>query len=207
MIHSCSSLQQRLKVLQLAEQLGNVAQACKRVGIDRTSFYRWRQRFLNEGKSGLANRSRAHHSHPRKTAVAVERQILRCCFGHPQWSCVEVSAHLHQQGHAVSPTTVHAILKHHQMSRQNQRWDLAELAWHLAPNLDCFDHDFRAAMLKRNPRRRPGDLLDCSPALSWRLDIVQVPANWEQLSTYMLLAVEIKTGFALAKAIDTEDFR
>jgi hypothetical protein len=30
---------QRLSVLELAEQLGNVTEACRRRGMDRTSFY------------------------------------------------------------------------------------------------------------------------------------------------------------------------
>jgi hypothetical protein len=32
-------------VLELAERLGNVAEACRRGGIDRTSFYDWKRRF------------------------------------------------------------------------------------------------------------------------------------------------------------------
>ncbi|MBI1315774.1 IS481 family transposase, partial [bacterium] len=31
----------RLSVLQLAENLGNVTEACRRMGMDRTSFYAW----------------------------------------------------------------------------------------------------------------------------------------------------------------------
>ena len=34
----------RLTVLELAERLGNVAEACRRGGIDRTSFYDWKRR-------------------------------------------------------------------------------------------------------------------------------------------------------------------
>ena len=35
-----------MTVLELAERLGNVSEACRRGGIDRTSFYEWKQRFL-----------------------------------------------------------------------------------------------------------------------------------------------------------------
>jgi len=35
----------RLTVLQLAEQLGSVSDACRRSGMDRTSFYAWKKRF------------------------------------------------------------------------------------------------------------------------------------------------------------------
>ena len=35
---------QRLRVLRDAERLGNVSEACRRHGVSRTVFYRWRQR-------------------------------------------------------------------------------------------------------------------------------------------------------------------
>ena len=35
----------RLSVLELARELGNVAEACRRRGMDRTSFYEWKRRF------------------------------------------------------------------------------------------------------------------------------------------------------------------
>ena len=39
----------RMTVLELAERLGNIAEACRRGGIDRTSFYDWKRRFQLEG--------------------------------------------------------------------------------------------------------------------------------------------------------------
>ena len=39
----------RMTVLELAERLGNVSEACRRGGIDRTSFYDWKRRFRLHG--------------------------------------------------------------------------------------------------------------------------------------------------------------
>lgn len=36
---------QRLSVLELAEQLGNVREACRQRGISRTQFYEYKRRF------------------------------------------------------------------------------------------------------------------------------------------------------------------
>ena len=43
----------RLSVLELARELGNVTEACRRRGLDRTSFYEWRRRFQTHGFAGL----------------------------------------------------------------------------------------------------------------------------------------------------------
>jgi transposase-like protein len=57
----------RLTVLELAERLGNVAEACRRGGIDRTSFYDWKRRFQLEGLDGLKDLPPIAKSHPMTT--------------------------------------------------------------------------------------------------------------------------------------------
>ena len=44
---------QRLSVLEMAEALGNISEACRRGGMDRTSFYEWKRRFQTHGFEGL----------------------------------------------------------------------------------------------------------------------------------------------------------
>jgi hypothetical protein len=44
---------QRLSVLELAAELGSVAEACRRRGMDRTSFYEWNRRFQTQGFAGM----------------------------------------------------------------------------------------------------------------------------------------------------------
>ncbi len=45
--------QSRLSVLELAKELGNVAEACRQRGLDRTSFYEWKRRVQTQGFDGL----------------------------------------------------------------------------------------------------------------------------------------------------------
>jgi hypothetical protein len=54
----------RLTVLEVAERLGNVSEACRRGGIDRTSFYDWKGRFELEGRDGLKDLPPIAKSHP-----------------------------------------------------------------------------------------------------------------------------------------------
>ena len=44
----------RSKVLQHATAIGNVARTCRRFGISRKSFYKWRRRFMEHGDAGFA---------------------------------------------------------------------------------------------------------------------------------------------------------
>ncbi|MFK4766431.1 helix-turn-helix domain-containing protein [Desulfobaculum sp. SPO524] len=44
---------QRMSVLELAESLGNVSEACRRRGMHRSQFYEYKRRFQTHGLEGL----------------------------------------------------------------------------------------------------------------------------------------------------------
>jgi transposase len=66
----------RSRVLQHAAAIGNVARTCRRFGISRKSFYKWRRRFVEHGDAGLCDRPRAPQYCPRATASDVISKIL-----------------------------------------------------------------------------------------------------------------------------------
>lgn len=49
---------ERLGILELAEAIGNVSEACRERGISRKWFYQLKHRFEQEGLQGLAGHSR-----------------------------------------------------------------------------------------------------------------------------------------------------
>lgn len=76
---------QRLSVLQLAKSLGNVSEACRRSGIDRTSFYAWKQRFEEQGLDGLKDLPPIHLTHAQTTSEEYEKKVLQASLEHPTW--------------------------------------------------------------------------------------------------------------------------
>src|SRR5438309_2982555 len=91
----------RLQVLQMADALGNVSEACRRAGMDRTSFYEWRRRFLEHGVAGLKNLPPVHRSHPHATVPEAISRILEISLHYPYWGCARISAHLKQQAMSI----------------------------------------------------------------------------------------------------------
>jgi hypothetical protein len=73
----------RMTVLELAERLGNVSEACRRGGIDRTSFYDWKRRFQLQGLDGLKDLPPVAKSHPMTTPVEVVARLLELA-AHPR---------------------------------------------------------------------------------------------------------------------------
>ena len=73
-------------MLELARELGNVAEACRQRRLDRTSFYEWRRRFQTHGFEGLKDLPLIHKSHPQTTPETVER-IKELALRHPAYGC------------------------------------------------------------------------------------------------------------------------
>jgi transposase-like protein len=100
----------RMTVLELAERLGNVTEACRRGGIDRTSFYDWKRRFQLEGLDGLKDLPPIAKSHPMTTPPEVVARIEALALEHPAYGCNRIEALLALEGRRVSAITVQKIL-------------------------------------------------------------------------------------------------
>jgi transposase InsO family protein len=112
---------QRLSLLELAKALGNVSEACRRRGIDRTSFYEFKRRFQTHGFAGLKDLPPIHESHPQTTKPEIVDKIISMSFEHPSWGCDRISDMLKLEGISVSSPTVQNIFIKHDMRTMADR--------------------------------------------------------------------------------------
>jgi transposase-like protein len=125
----------RLRILPAAGDERNVARVCRRFGISRKSFYKWKRRHAEHGDAGLCDRPRTPHISPRATARDVVSTILYL-RQHYHFGAGRIAAYLHrfhQIAIAVSP--VDRILTRHgtprlpanqKHQRHGKRWERYE---------------------------------------------------------------------------------
>jgi hypothetical protein len=101
---------QRLSVLQLAETLGSVSEACRQRGMTRTMFYEYKKRFQTHGLEGLKDLPPIHKTHPQTTPPEVVARIVALSLAHPSKGCRYISDLLKLEGTYVSGPTVQSIL-------------------------------------------------------------------------------------------------
>lgn len=101
---------QRLSVLELAEILGNVSEACRQRGVSRTQFYEYKRRFQTHGMAGLKDLPPIHKTHPFTTPQEHVDRILELCLEHPTWGCNRLSDLLKLEGISISYPTIQNIL-------------------------------------------------------------------------------------------------
>jgi transposase InsO family protein len=120
--------QHRLSVLELARELGNVAEACRQRGLDRTSFYEWKRRFQTQGFEGLKDLPPIHKSHPQTTPPEVVERIKALALEHPAYGCNRLEAMLSLEGRRVSAITIQKHLNENGLGTRIDRWLALEQA-------------------------------------------------------------------------------
>ncbi len=103
----------KLVVLLEPERTGaSVAEVCRRHGISRASFYRYRRRYLDEGVEGLEPRSRRPRSSPGQIDALLEVEIVTMRKRHPRWGARRIHAELARAGwEPPAVGTIHRALK------------------------------------------------------------------------------------------------
>jgi transposase InsO family protein len=116
------SIKRKLSLLQLAEELGNVARACKIMGFHRDTFYEVRRAFQTGGVAALVeNRRGARNPHPNRLAPEIETRVLDYCLVRPTHGAQRVSNELRLQGVEVSPSGVRAVWLRHDLETRYKR--------------------------------------------------------------------------------------
>ena len=121
----------RLRLLREADDERNVARVCRRFGISRKSFYKWKRRHAEHGDAGLCDRDRTPHRSPRAVAAEIVSKILylRQSYHFGAGRIRDYLRRFHQV--AVAASSVHRILTRHGMPRlpANQKHQSHRKRW------------------------------------------------------------------------------
>jgi transposase len=106
----------KLVVLEHANHFG-VTKACREFNVPRSTFYRWKQKYDNEGRSGLYGKESVAHNYPRKTSPEVIEKILEIRTEY-QFGALRITYYLDRShGIKISQSTVTRVLRAHGISR------------------------------------------------------------------------------------------
>ncbi|MDH3295247.1 MAG: helix-turn-helix domain-containing protein, partial [Acidimicrobiia bacterium] len=89
-----------------------VADVCRRYGISRDTYYRYRRRYLTEGLAGLEDQSRRPDTSPARIPAELEIRIVEMRRDHPRWGARRIRTELTRAGvEAPAVSTVHQVLR------------------------------------------------------------------------------------------------
>lgn len=102
-------IKNKLGLLNLAEELGNVSRACKIMGYSRDSFYRFRELYAEHGEEGLREISRQKPNPKNRVEPEIEEAVVQFAVDYPAYGQQRVSNELKKRGIFISPGGVRSV--------------------------------------------------------------------------------------------------
>lgn len=123
-------IKSKLGLLELAEYLQNVSEACKVMGYSRDTFYRVKKAYDEGGLTALQDKSRKKPNLKNRVDERIEQQVLDIALAEPTWGQKRVSDELRQEEVFISPAGVRGIWLRHGLQKASLR--LKALEEHVA---------------------------------------------------------------------------
>lgn len=114
-------IKHKVGLLNLAEELGNVSQACKVMGMSRDTFYRYKSAVEEGGVEALLDKNRRKPNLKNRVDGQVEQAVIAYAIDYPAHGQHRASNELRKQGIFVSGSGVRSVWVRHQLANFKSR--------------------------------------------------------------------------------------
>jgi transposase InsO family protein len=114
-------ISRKLNILELGATLGNISQACRKLGVSRQHYYDIREALAEDGLEGLLEKSRAIPRIGNRVAPGIEEKVLEYCLQNPTHGQTRAANELARQGIIISAGGVRGIWLRHNLETKGLR--------------------------------------------------------------------------------------
>ena len=144
-------IKNKVGLLNLAEELGNVSKACRIMGFSRDTFYRYKEAVDDGGVEALLDKSRRRPNCKNRVEEVTEAAVIEIATELPAYGQLRVSNELRKRGIFVSSSGVRSVWLRNNLESFKKR--LAALESKAAAN----DFIFTEAQLAALERKKEDD--------------------------------------------------
>jgi transposase InsO family protein len=114
-------IKNKVGLLNLAQELGNISKACKVMGFSRDTFYRYQEAVENGGVDQLVNKSKRGPNTKNRVDPTIEEAVKALAIDKPAWGQTRASNELRRQGLSISPSGVRGVWVRYNLENINKR--------------------------------------------------------------------------------------
>jgi len=114
-------IKRKMNVLDLGRELGNISDACRKLGISRQHYYDIRKAVEEEGVQGLLEKSRKVARVRNRVDSDVEEAILQYSLEYPTHGQVRVANELRKKGFDISAGGIRSVWLRHELEIKSKR--------------------------------------------------------------------------------------
>lgn len=152
----------RLGLLKLAQELGNVSQACKVMGYSRDTFYRYKELHEQGGEEALYEMSRRKPCVKNRVALAVEDAVVNMAVQYPAYGQERAANELRKVGVMISGGGVRSVWVRHNLENFSKRLKALE-AKVASEGIILSDNQLAALEKIKNKREACGEIETVHP--------------------------------------------
>lgn len=114
-------IQRKVNIIELGATLGNISDACRKLGVSRQHYYDIKQAIAEDGIEGLIEKSRRAPRMGNRVAPEIEQRILDYSLEFPTHGQARVSNEFRRQGINLSGGGVRSIWLRHKLEKRHLR--------------------------------------------------------------------------------------
>jgi transposase InsO family protein len=111
----------KMSLIELAEYLKNVSEACRINGVSRQHFYDVKKAYEEGGMEALREKSRRKPIHKNRVAPEVEQEVVNIAIEFPAYGQLRACNELKRSGILISPAGVRSVWLRHELETKKKR--------------------------------------------------------------------------------------
>lgn len=108
-------IRRKVNILELGRTLGNISEACRKLGVSRQHYYDIKKAITEEGLEGLLEKSRRSPRVGNRVAGEIEERVLDYSLQYPTHGQTRVANELKKAGIQISPGGIRSIWMRHNL--------------------------------------------------------------------------------------------
>ena len=198
-------IKNKVGLLNLADMLGSVSEACKVMGYSRDSFYRSKELYDKGGELALKEISRRKPCLKNRIEAHIEQAIVEMATDQPAYGQVRVANELTRRGLFASPTGVRSVWLRHDLETFAKRLKALEAKLAQEPGHVLTESQVRALEKAKQEKEAHGEIETAHPGYLGAQDTYFVGTIKSIGRIYQQTFIDTYTKVAFAKLYDRKN--